>query len=473
MNENRLGQAVVIGGSMAGILTAQALSERFDKVTVIERDLLPDDPEVRKGVPQARHLHAFWAGGMRVVESLLPGVRQRMLSAGAVPLGMPTDIAWLTPADRWTHPFPTTQSLISASRTLLEWAVRTEALKTPNIRVIEEHDVTGLRPGPNGDIVGVALRDRVSGTRLDLTADLVVDASGRGSRLPDWLAELGLPTPQESTVDASLGYATRLYDIPDGLEVGWKALYVQSSAPSDPRGGIMFPIEGGRWVLTLIGAAGDYPPTDEAGFAEFAASVRSPMLAEAIRAAQPVSPIWGYRRTANRWRHYEKLDMPGRLLSLGDSLCAFNPVYGQGMTVAAREVEVLRTLLQECRSAHDLPRVLGGAQKAIASRVKGPWMLATGSDLRYPATVGAVQTPVDRVVNRYLDRVIAAVADDEVVNAAFLRVLNLVDEPTALFSPRVAVRALRPRRFGMGFQPDRIRLASRVPRLTGAGKDLS
>lgn len=462
MNETRLGRAIVIGGSMAGILTAQALSERFDKVIVIERDRLPLDPEVRKGVPQARHLHAFWAGGMRVVESLLPGVRQRMLASGAVPLKMPTDMAWLTPADRWAHPFPATQSLVSASRTLLEWAVRTEALETSNIQVIEEHDVTGLRQGPTGDILGVALRDRVSGTELEVTGDLVIDASGRSSRLPDWLAALGLPRPEESVIDASLGYATRVYDIPDGLDVGWKALYVQSSAPSEPRGGIMFPIEGNRWVVTLIGAGGDWPPTDEDGFADFAASLRSPLLAEAIRAAVPVSPIWGHRRTENRWRHYERFAMPGRLLSIGDSLCAFNPVYGQGMTVAAREAEVLRTLLHDCHSPEDLPRVLGVAQKMIAARVKGPWMLATGSDLRYPGTIGATQTPVDKLVNRYLDRVIGAVADDETVNAAFLRVLNMVDEPTSLFSPRVAARALRPRRFGEGFRPDRIRIASRV-----------
>jgi 2-polyprenyl-6-methoxyphenol hydroxylase-like FAD-dependent oxidoreductase len=224
----------------------------------------------------------------------------------------------------------------------------------------------------------------------------------------------------------------------------------------------MFPVEGNRWVLTLIGAAGEWPPTEEAAFEEFAASLRSPMLADAIRAAEPVSPIWGHRNTTNRWRHYEKLAMPGRLLSIGDSLCAFNPVYGQGMTVAAMEVEVLRTLLQGCRSQGDLPHVLRGAQKAIAAKIKGPWMLATGSDLRYPSTVGAAQTPVDRLVNRYLDRVIAAVADDEVVNAAFLRVLNLIDEPSALFSPKVALRVLRPRRFSHDFVPDQVRVRSRI-----------
>ena len=460
MNEFRADHAVVIGGSMAGILTAQALSERFDRVTVIERDRLPEGPEIRKGVPQARHVHAFWAGGMRVVESLLPGVRESLLDAGAVPLHMPTDTAWMTPAGRWTQRFPATQSVVSASRTLLEWAVRNQVRATANLRFLEEHEVTSLRMGPDGDIVGVALRDRSSGTALELSCQLVVDASGRGSKLPNWLEALGLPAPKETVIDASLGYATRVYDVPANLQTRWKAVYIQSAAPEEPRGGIMFPIEGNRWVLTLIGTGGDHPPTDEDGFLEFAASLRDPILADAIRAAEPVSPVWGFRRTENRWRHYEKLTMPTGLLAIGDSLCAFNPVYGQGMTVAAKEVEVLRGLLQDCRSTQDLTRVLKGAQKAIASRVKGPWMIATGNDLRSPSTVGATQTPIDRLVNKYLDRVLAAVADDPEVNAAFLRVLNMLDEPAALFAPRLAMRVLRRRRFDSAEQPDPVRVLS-------------
>ncbi len=460
MNEFRTDHAVVIGGSMAGVLTAQALSERFDRVTVIERDRLPEGPEARKGVPQARHVHAFWAGGMRVVESMLPGVRESLLEAGAVPLAMPSDTAWMTPAGRWTQRFPATQSIVSASRALLEWAVRNQVSRTANIRFLEKHEVTALRQGPDGDIVGVDLRDRRNGARLYLSAQLVVDASGRGSKLPDWLTALGLPVPQETVIDASLCYATRVYDVPANLETPWKAVYIQSAMPEDPRGGIMFPIEGNRWVLTLIGAGGDHPPTDEDGFLKFAASLRHPILADAISAAAPASPIWGFRRTENRWRHYEKMTMPGGLLVIGDSFCSFNPVYGQGMTVAAKEVEVLRGLLQDCQSAQDLPRALDSAQKAIASRVKGPWMIATGNDLRSPSTVGAAQTPIDRLVNKYLDRVLAAVADDPVVNAAFLRVLNMIDEPTALFKPRLAARVLRPRRFEDSAQPDPVRVLS-------------
>ncbi|WP_432947573.1 FAD-dependent oxidoreductase [Kribbella sp. CA-253562] len=436
----------MIGGSMAGLLAARVLSEHFDQVTVIERDRLPDGPGVRKGVPQARHLHAFWAGGMEVVERLLPGVGSDLLAAGAVPVGLPTDMAWLTPAGRWTQPFPATQRLLSATRVLLEWTVRSHVEKSANINFYTDHEVTALRLGVTGDVSGLTLRGRRTGTTADLCADLVVDAAGRGSKLPEWLVELGFLAPEETTIDSLLGYATRLLEIPAGFSARWKAVYIQNAPPDHPRGGIMFPIEGNRWVLTLIGAGGDYPPTDDEGFREFAVSLRSPVLADVLAIAEPVSPIWGYRRTANRWRHYEKLAMPGRLLAIGDSLCAFNPAYGQGMTVAAKEVDVLAGILADCRSSTDLFRALQGAQRAIAARAKGPWMLSTGSDLRYPTTVGASQTPIDRLVNRYLDRAMSAVSDDATVNAAFLRVLNMIDDPQALFAPRLMPRVLRPRR---------------------------
>lgn len=442
MND-RLGHAVVIGGSMAGILTARVLSEHFGQVTVIERDRLPDAPDVRKGVPQARHLHAFWAGGMEIVERMLPGVEAELVASGAVPLNLPTDMAWLTTANRWTQPFPATQRIVSATRALLEWTVRSHVEKVAGIDFRTEQEVTALRVGATGEVSGLTLRDRRTGMAAELSADLVVDASGRGSKLPEWLGELGFETPEESTVDAFLGYATRMFEIPVGFSARWKAVYIQNAPPLQPRGGIMFPIEGNRWVLTLIGGGKDYPPTDEEGFDRFARSLRSPLLSEIIEVAQPASPIWGYRRTANRRRHYEKVAMPGRLLVIGDSLCAFNPAYGQGMSVAAKEAEVLAGVLAGRTSSAELTHALKGAQSAIAARAKGPWTLSTGSDLRYPTTVGANQTRIDRLVNKYLDRVLAAASDDPTVNAAFLRVLNLIDEPQALFSPRLMPRVLR------------------------------
>jgi 2-polyprenyl-6-methoxyphenol hydroxylase-like FAD-dependent oxidoreductase len=441
------GRAVVIGGSMAGVLTARALSDHFAEVTVIERDRLPNQPEIRKGVPQARHLHVFWAGGLSAVERLLPGIRDDLLAAGALPIAMPTDIAWLTPPGRWSGDFPATQDLVSASRTLLEWAVRRRVEQTAGIGFVTEHDVTGLRLDEAGGVQGVVVRSR-GGDRTEsvLDGDLMVDASGRGSPLPEWLACRGLQPPDESTVDAFLGYATRLYELPAGFAEDWKCLYIQAAPPRHPRGGIMFPIEDGRWVVTLVGGGQDHPPTDSDGFLAFARSLRSSALYDVLERAEPVSPIWGYRRTSNRRRYYERLaTMPSRLLVVGDSLCAFNPVYGQGLAVAALQAEALgATLRSRLSRGADLAAVCRRAQRAVAKCVDGPWTLSTGSDLRYSGTEGMKATTGTYLLHRYLDRVLAAASVDPGVNAAFLRVLNLVDDPPALFRPRVMARALSP-----------------------------
>ena len=443
----RIGEhAVVIGGSMAGLLAARALSEQFATVTVVERDRLPNEPEQRKGVPQARHVHAFWAGGLAAAERLLPGLRAELVAAGAIPLRMPTDLAWLTAADRWTQQFDATQEIVSASRTLLECLVRRRVRAVSNVHLLPGQEVTGLLLDDDGDVRGATVRDGRCGEALELAADLVVDASGRGSALPQWLAALGLATPKETVIDGHLGYASRLYEIPDDPDRGWKAAYVQGAPPAHTRGGILFPIEGNRWLVSLIGGAGDFPPTDETGYLDFARSLRDPLISDAIGSAEPASPIFGFRRAANRWRHYEKAAMPGRLLALGDSLCAFNPVYGQGMTVAAKEVEALRSALRGCTGPDRLVDVVRRAQRDVARCINGPWTLSRSNDLRYPGTEGAELTLPTRIVNGYLDRVVAAVSDDEVVNAAFLRVLNMIDPPQALFHPRVALRALRPAR---------------------------
>ncbi len=449
-----LGQhAVVIGGSMAGLLAARTLTDHFDAVTIVERDRLPAGPEPRKGVPQARHVHALWTGGLAAIERMLPHLRAELIAEGAVPLAMPTDMAWLTPADRWARQFDATQETVSISRTLLEWVVRRRVQALPRVHFLPERDVTGLLLDARGDVRGAAVRDRHSGETLDLTADLVVDASGRSSALPEWLAAHGFATPKETVVDGFLGYASRVFETPDDPDRGWKAAYIQPSAPEHSRGGILFPVEGNRWVLTLIGANRDHAPTDEEGFLAFARSLRDPIICEAIASAQPLSPIAGFRQTANRRRHYERTALPGRLIAIGDSLCAFNPVYGQGMTVAAKEVEAMAKALRTCGGPDRLTTVVHRAQRHVARCVEGPWTLSTSSDLRFPETEGGRLTVPTRIINSYMDRVIAALSDDPVVNAAFLRVLNMVDPPQALFHPRVARRALAPARRAPGPRP--------------------
>ena len=443
MNTTPCGHAVVIGASMAGLLTANVLRDHFAEVTVLERDRLPADATLRNGTPQARHLHSYWLGGLQAVERMLPGYTADLAAAGAVPIHQPTDVRWLAPSG-WIRRFPPTTQLLSASRPLLEWAVRRRVATAPGVRLLDEHDVEGLRVDHTGDVDGVIAVMRRGGERFTLTADLVVDASGRGSRLPRWLVGLGHRQPAETIVDGHMGYATRYFAIPPGSR-DWQGIYIQPAPPRHCRGGIMFPVEGNRWLLTLVGGGRDYPPTDEVDFLAFARSLRSEALYDAFSAAEPLSPIWGYRRTANHRRHYERLrGMPGRLLALGDSLCSFNPVYGQGMTVAARQAEKLSELLSSRRPG-DLARYSRHLQGAMASVADGAWMVSTGEDLRYPSAQGARVTATTRISHRYMDRVLAAVAVDPVVNAAFLRVLNMIDPPQALFRPRTMARVLVPR----------------------------
>jgi 2-polyprenyl-6-methoxyphenol hydroxylase-like FAD-dependent oxidoreductase len=437
------GHAVVIGASMAGLLTANVLRDHFAEVTVLERDRLPDEATLRRGTPQARHLHSYWLGGLQAVERMLPGYTADLAAAGAVPIQQPTDVRWLAPPG-WIRRFPPTTQLLSASRPLLEWAVRRRVATAPGIRLLDGHEVEDLRLDRNGDVDGITAASRGGGDRFSLSADLVVDASGRSSKLPRWLEALGRRRPAESVVDGHMGYATRYFAIPPGYR-DWKGIYIQPAPPAHCRGGIMFPVEGNRWLLTLIGGGRDYPPTDDAGFRAFARSLRSDALYEAFSGAGPISPIWGYRRTANHRRHYERLrGMPGRLLALGDSLCSFNPVYGQGMTVAARQAEALSELLGS-RPTGDLAGLTRRLQGAMASVAEGAWMVSTGEDLRYPSAEGARVTAKTRITHRYMDRVLAAVAVDPVVNTAFLRVLNMIDPPQALFRPRTMTRVLVPR----------------------------
>src|SRR5512139_346574 len=339
--------AVVVGGSLAGLLTARVLTSHFDQVTVFDRDRFPGAPASRAGVPQGRHLHVLWTHGMELMEGMFPGLMAELRAAGAPELRIPSDVLWMTAAG-WRQRFDTTR-LLTFSRGLLDWIVRSRLESI--VRFRPEHEVLGLIPRATGngamDVAGVEVRERGStGPGEPLTADLVVDATGRGSRAPEWLEKLGHPAPEVTVVDPLLGYASRNYAIPPGFDPGWKALYFQADAPATRRTGGLFPQENDRWIVSLSGAGGDYGPTGEKEFLEFAKGLRSPILYEAIRDAEPLTPIVGFRRTANHRRHYERMaGWPDGFIVVGDAVCGFNPIYGQGMTVAAIQATALDALL--------------------------------------------------------------------------------------------------------------------------------
>ncbi|HET8657821.1 MAG TPA: FAD-dependent monooxygenase [Micromonosporaceae bacterium] len=435
--------AVVVGAGMAGLLAAQALSGTFAEVTVVERDHVGQSAAHRPGLPQDRHVHTLWAGGLQAIDALLPGIEEDLVAAGGYRVAFWSDFQWLLPIGRWCTRWPATQGIVSCSRTLLEHVVRVRVRRAGRVRLIDGQRVTGLRLGPAGAVRGVELAPRGHQSPGDeLPADLVVDAGGRRSGLVGWLAARGLAQPAESTVDPFVGYATRLVTLPPHQQADFKGLYVQLAPPRHTRGGIMFPIEGGRWVVTLLGACRDYPPTDPDGYLEFARSLRSTMLYDTVKDAEPASPVWGHRHTANHRRHYERLStMPAGLLAVGDSLCAFNPIYGQGMTVAALQARALGTLVrQRVRAPADAARLSRPAQRVMAKIAGQAWMVSATEDLRYPVT-GDPGYAV-RLLHRYMDRVMLAATVDATVANTFLRVLNMLDRPTSLQRPDVMLRVL-------------------------------
>ena len=439
--------AVVIGGSIAGLLAGRVLADTFDRVTIIERDRFPQEPAFRKGVPQARHVHVLLQRGQMVLERLFPGIANELISAG-VP-----QVDWIADSKAlggrgWLPRFETALKGISPSRDLLEWTVRQRLAQHERVSHKEGYDVVGLLPTADGaGIAGVRVRARQEGAHElgeeeELAADFVVDASGRDSRASEWLEALGYARPEETVINSFLGYASRYYEAPPDGSVDWKLLLLPRMPPALKRGGAIYLLEGNRWIVTLSGGGKDYPPTDERGFLDFARSMPSTAIYDAIKDAKPLSPIYGYRRTENRWRHYERLERwPEGFVALGDAVCAFNPVYGQGMSVAALGAETLENVLR-ARPAGDLIGVSRRFQKDLAKLTATPWQLAIGADFRYTETEGGQADCKARLSWRYGDTVRALAQDNRQIYQTFIEVAHLLKPPSVLFKPSIVVQAL-------------------------------
>jgi 2-polyprenyl-6-methoxyphenol hydroxylase-like FAD-dependent oxidoreductase len=429
--------AIVLGGSMAGLLAARVLADAYGQVTVVDRDDLSAGADHRRGTPQARHIHALLARGQQALEQLFPGLTEDLIAHG-VPVGdMLADACLLFGGHRLART-DAGLPLVSVSRPLLEDRVRARVLALPAVRLAPPSDVAGLRGSPDGRrVAGVRLLRRADGSAEEsLDADLVVDATGRGSRAPRWLESLGYAGPEQEEVRIDVGYATRRYRLHAGA-LGDALACVHGPTPDRPRGGALARLENDIWMLTLFGMLGDHPPRDADGFAAFAGSLRFSDLHDAVAGAEPIGDPVTYRFTADARRRYERMrSLPGGFLVMGDALCSFNPIYGQGMTAAALQALALREHLRV-----DEPRTVF---RALARAVDVPWQLATGADLAVPEVVGP-RPPALRLLNGYVSRLQAAAAHDAALSRAFLRVTGLVDRPEALLRPSIARRVLRPR----------------------------
>jgi 2-polyprenyl-6-methoxyphenol hydroxylase-like FAD-dependent oxidoreductase len=425
---------------MAGMLAARVLADHFTNVIILERDVYPRDPMPRDGVPQARHLHALLPRGHAILEELFPGITADWMEAGADLLDAARDFAWLTPGG-WGVRFTSGLHMIAASRPLIDDVVRRSLIARPNVTFLERTAVDGLVTDPcRRNVTGVVARSLDSPKTNTLVADLVVDASGRMSRAPQWLAKLGYEAPPETVINAQIGYASRSFRRDPSSSRNWKAVFIQADPPDRPRAGIAFPVEGDRWIVTLSGGGGDYAPTEEASFLEFARSLPQRHVFDLITSSQPLGPICGYRRTENRRRHYERLNrFPGGFVVMGDAACGFNPVYGQGMSVAALAAMELR----RCLAAHR-PGTLAKPFHRAQARVCAPaWTLATGEDIRYRNVEGGSAGAADKLMHWYVRHVMQAATHDPGARYTLLTVMALVAYPAALFRPEIVWKVLR------------------------------
>ncbi|HEY0879398.1 MAG TPA: monooxygenase [Zeimonas sp.] len=442
-------RAVVIGASMAGLASAKTLARHFDEVVLIERDELPIVAAQRKGVPQGRHAHGLLSGGRGALERLFPDFAARAVAAGAEPGDFSRDVL-IHAGGGFLRRFDSMQlPAMLVSRCTLEAVVRDLVRREPRVRFLERARVVAPRWSADGTrVVGVdwsylALPDRVEA----LDAELVIDATGRGSRLPGWLAARGRRVPDESFVHSDVAYVTREFerhpgDLPDDARV-----LLRLAEPPEPRGGALLAIEGGRWVMTLFGLAGIRPEASASGFLEFAKTLAVPDFARVAQSARPLTDVVAYRIEGSRRRHYERLSMPDGILPIGDAICSFNPIFGQGMTVAALEALALD---------EELGRGKAGLARRYLKRasalVDAPWDVASGGDLRFPQIEGRRPAAL-AAINRYLARVHRVAQHDDAVALAFHRVLNLVDPPAAILRPRVLWRVMRPMRAAGDVRP--------------------
>jgi 2-polyprenyl-6-methoxyphenol hydroxylase-like FAD-dependent oxidoreductase len=427
-----LDHAVVIGGSMAGLLAARVLADHYKQVTLIERDVFPAIGEHRKGVPHGRHVHGLHPRGREILDELFPGFTDSLAAAGAVRCDALADLRFQI----WGHQLvkaPIGLPALLASRPFLEGHIRELVRALPQVTVLGGHSAAGL--------TATADRRRITGVKVDgsavIEAELVVDASGRGSRTGLWLTDLGYQAPAEDRIDIGLGYSTRSYRLRPGAVDG-DALILTAGTPANPRTGVLAATEGGRHMVTLAGICGDYPPTDPSGFDEFAASLPFPDISMALKDAEPLDDTVSFRFPASVRKRYERLrDFPAGLVAIGDAVCSFNPIYGQGMTVAAMEAMTLRQALEA--GTIDQPRRYF---KAIARTINNPWDIAVGGDLAFPVVAGKRTSKV-RMVNAYLPRVCAAAEHDDVLAKALTMVFGLKDQPQGLMRPDRMLRVLR------------------------------
>ncbi len=434
------GRAVVIGGGLGGLAAAAALADHFAQVVVLERDRLPRAALPRDGVPQGKHPHVLLLGGQRALAALAPGFEEALAGAGAVPmcLGLDGHIDW--PGH---DPLPQRDlgaTVYSASRALIEETLRRHVVAMANVTLREGCRAEALLVSGDGARVEGVRHSALADGGTTTSADLVIDASGRGALTIRLLEETGRQLPEETEIGIQLAYATAVYAIPEDAPADWKFAVLFPNPRESNRRALLIPIEGNRWIVSMVSFHGEMPPDNPAGFLEFARTLRTPTIFQAIRNAKLLEPITRFAYPGSTWRHFERLaDFPRGLLPIADAVCRFNPVYGQGMSVAAQEAALLRRLLGDLAGHDDPLGALAGAFfRDMPAILASPWSTAQ-ADLAYPQTTGARPADFAQTMQFSSALVHLAVREPD-VHQTWGEVVNLVRSPAVYREPALQRR---------------------------------
>jgi 2-polyprenyl-6-methoxyphenol hydroxylase-like FAD-dependent oxidoreductase len=435
-------QAVVIGARMGGLTAAGALADHFDRVVILERDTLPSEPTYRTGTPQARHVHALLLSGQRALSELFPGFEQDLARVGAVPLRVGLDVRMERPG---YDPFPQRDLgwfSYAVSRPTIERAVRRRVESCVNTTLRQRCRVLEVLASQYGGAVTGVRCENDNGANETIAADLVVDASGRGALTLALLQSIGRPLPEETTIGIDLGYATCVFDIPDDAPTDWKGVMTFGQAPQNSRGGLMLPLEGNRWMATIGGRHGDVPSGDAEGFLTYARALRTPTIHNAISRAKRLEGVARYGFPESVRRHFERLDVfPSGLLPIGDAICRFNPVYGQGMSVAALEACLLQRLLERLGGdSNPIARLAPTFFAEVQTLIETPWSVAI-LDFMFPDTRG--KRPADfETTLKFGIALTRLAAEDPAIHKLTAEVQNLLKPRSVYRDPALVERVL-------------------------------
>jgi 2-polyprenyl-6-methoxyphenol hydroxylase-like FAD-dependent oxidoreductase len=432
--------AVVVGAGMGGLAAAKVLSNHFSRVTVLDRDILPSQPEPRIGTAQSKHTHVLIGGGLKTLSALFPGFEENLHAAGAVKMRVGLEACMERPG---YDPFPVRDlgfDIYSGSRPLFELVTRRRVEQQENIELLPACRVTGLIASQDDSAIKGVRWESSGGQTQTLHADIIVDASGRGTLTLELLDTLGFPRPEETEIGIDQAYSTLIFERPSTFPSTWKSMIFLPSAPTSSRGAFLFPIENNRWILSVGGNHGDAPPGDLVGLLEFLKTLRTQTIYNAVKDAKPIGDIARFVLPSSVRRHFEKLQQfPKGLFVVGDGICRFNPVFGQGMSVAAQEAAILDRLLASRADDSDTLDNPGIEYFAACQDViETPWAVAM-NDFVYPKTRG--QRPPDfgqRI--QYGIAQIRLAAEDAAVQKLVTEVNHLLKPQSALREPELVKR---------------------------------